>query len=214
MIITKITRQKSNKSRFSIFVDGKFLFSVTDETLYRSKLKEGSQLTKEIMENILVEENKKLAMNSAWKLLSYRPRSKKEIEDHLKRKHVSKEAIKKAIGKVEELGYLDDVKFAGEWSRYRKNQDKGPELIKKELRQKGIDSETIRDTIALNYKEASEEIEQIKKIAVKKMRIMKTLKPDVIFRRLVGFLSRRGFEINKIMEALKTLRKDFNPEEE
>jgi len=112
MLITKIVHQKRKKDFYSIYIDGNYFFSVSDENLLKMRLQEGDHVTPEKLDEIIKEEEKIRAMGSAWRLLNIRSRSRQELSDRLKQKMFSGAAIEHVIQKLSELGYLDDTKFA------------------------------------------------------------------------------------------------------
>ncbi|WDT82211.1 MAG: regulatory protein RecX [Candidatus Manganitrophus sp.] len=59
------------------------------------------------------------AKQSAYRLLSYRDRSVKEIETKLAEKGYSEEIIAEVIASLKEANYLDDDRFARQWVRFR-----------------------------------------------------------------------------------------------
>lgn len=80
------------------------------------------------------------AKNDAFLLLSYRDRSRQEIETRLKMKGYTDEIIEQVISTLKCLDYLDDSKFARKWIKDRINhKPRGKYLIQKELLNKGVD---------------------------------------------------------------------------
>ncbi|NQU73859.1 MAG: regulatory protein RecX, partial [Candidatus Omnitrophica bacterium] len=57
------------------------------------------------------------AKNCAYRLLSYRSRSIKEINDRLKKKGFSPAIIKKTVTHLKQINYLNDEEFAKSWVR-------------------------------------------------------------------------------------------------
>src|SRR3990167_11216420 len=84
----------------------------------------------------------------AYRFLSYRPRSKKDVEKKLKEKNISGENISNIISLLEKNNYLNDRKFTLNWLRYRmENKPLGRRSLEYELREKGVDSEIIKDSL-------------------------------------------------------------------
>lgn len=147
-------------------------------------------------------------MDLVWKFLTYRSRSEKELKDYLRKKRFSDDTIRTVIKRVKEMGYVNDTKFARDWANYRKNQGKGSELIKMELRSKGIENDVISEIVSSSYKSREEELKQIEEIAVRKMKKMGDIPPEKLYNRLIGFLTRRGFPVDKIIQVVQSLRKN------
>ena len=80
-----------------------------------------------------------ILLESSLKFLSYRPRSRKEITDFLKKKTPDATLINQTLEKLEKLKLINDTDFA-KWlveSRSR-SRPRGFRLLKQELAQKGI----------------------------------------------------------------------------
>ncbi|MGF7185757.1 regulatory protein [Desulfitispora alkaliphila] len=84
------------------------------------------------------------ALARAYKYLSYRDRSKRELYKYLEKKGFSSQVQESVVLYLEEQGYCDDLRFAKSFldSRLRSNP-KGFVAIAWELKQKGIDNSTI-----------------------------------------------------------------------
>src|SRR3989339_680700 len=119
MIITKIQQQKHRADAYSISVDGAYAFSLLDEGLVKSGLKEGQEITEEELNAIRGANEKPLAFDTCLRLLEFRPRSSRELQDRLKAKKFAPDAIEFALAKLQELGFLNDGKFARQWAATR-----------------------------------------------------------------------------------------------
>lgn len=87
-------------------------------------------------------------LDNALKFLSYRPRSKKEVEIFLRKKTSDDTLINQTIEKLEKSKLINDEEFA-KWlieSRSR-SRPRGLRLIKEELKQKGIQLDAIPYTL-------------------------------------------------------------------
>jgi regulatory protein len=113
--------------------------------------------------------------------------------------------IESVIEHLLRLGYVDDKNFACQWAAGRARlHGYGRNRIKQELRQKGVDQETIREAL----KEAvplEAEGEAARKVAEKKLKTMKSVVPEARRRRLAGFLERKGFPSDIIHSIIRTM---------
>lgn len=132
---------------------------------------------------------------SALNYISYRMRSKKEVQTHLKNKAFSSGQIERVINRMEEENWLNDQAFAEAYVRSKKSvTSKGPSVIRQELFSKGI-SEALVDG-ALSQYTVKDERAQAQKFAEKKQR---------------GWLDRSIQEQRrKVSQAL--LQKGFSPD--
>jgi regulatory protein len=104
------------------------------------------------------------------------------------------------------LGYVDDRKFSSQWAASRARlQGYGRHRIEQELRQKGVDRETIREALD-EVVPPEDERENARRVTEKKLQTMKNLEPQARKRRLAGFLERKGFPHQIIWEILRTVK--------
>lgn len=144
---------------------------------------------------------KKDALGVALHFLKYRPRSCFEIERKLKQKKFNSDEINKTIRVLKQEGLLNDIEFAKMWIRDRNQlRPSGQKLLFLELRKLGIDSEIAQN--ALNQEDLSE-LEKASKAFERKKKIYAKLSPDDFEKKMIGFLSRRGFNWEAISEVLK-----------
>ena len=88
------------------------------------------------------------ANDAAARYLEHRPRTEKEIEDHLAEKGFEAKDIAETIKELKEFKYLDDVKYAEMYLRYAIGKGHGIKKILFELGKKGVGSDDINDGIA------------------------------------------------------------------
>jgi regulatory protein len=89
-------------------------------------------------------ENIEKYFNLAYRYLSIRSRSVREMKDYLARRNASEEIIEKVIDSLQEKKFLNDEEFARTFVVNRSRlKPKGKILLKIELRQKGIADEII-----------------------------------------------------------------------
>jgi len=111
--------------------------------------------TKEVLEQYII------------RYFGIRGRSIAEFKQYLERKaeayKLSEEDIQEYIDRYIELGFLNDQDFSKQWSEHRlQHRQRGPLTLTVELRQKGVDSETIKETISkLNKDEVKKAAREI-----------------------------------------------------
>jgi regulatory protein len=148
----------------------------------------------------------KRAKNTAYRYLTIRNRSRRELEGKLNEKEFPADIISSVLDHLSSLGYLDDRAFATQWAASRvRSRGFGGRRIEQELRNKGISSDTIKETLRTLFEEAPE-ADVARKEADKKLRTLDRLEPEVRRRRLAGFLERKGFSSGIIRTILRTVR--------
>ena len=150
-------------------------------------------------------EELKKAQSTALKYLSYRDRSEFEIRERLKQKDFSEATIQETVGWLIGLGYLNDERFALNWSRSRIATKKfGEYRLRRELSAKGLASETIEQTLQVVYSEISE-WDLAQSLAQKKLSQLKGVDPKSKSRRLAQYLQRKGFPSDTVFKTVNQL---------
>lgn len=148
----------------------------------------------------------KRAKYTAYRYLTIRPRSHKELADKLQDKEFSEPMIAAVLEHVTRLGYLDDGKFAAQWAASRvRSRGFGRRRLEQELRIKGISRDIIKGTLGTLFEEVPE-AETARKEAEKKLRTLTRFEPEVRRRRLAGFLERKGYSSEIIRNVLNALK--------
>ncbi|MBM7556027.1 RecX family transcriptional regulator [Halanaerobacter jeridensis] len=204
--ITKIEVQKNDKQRCSIFVDGKFLLGIEAELVYEFHLEKGEVLTEEMLNQLLDQEELLNAKQAAFNLLSYRQRSTQELKERLLRKDYGIEIVNQVIHVLNKLEYLDDKEFATSWIKDRITKGYGPYRIRRQLKEKGVDTNIIEECLAEEY-DSQLEYDLAAELAAKKR--SRYNDEDYHERRykLSKVLERKGFSfetINLVLDDLLT----------
>src|SRR6056297_1611318 len=139
------------------------------------------------------------ARNKAFKLLSYRERTIKEIEDRLSKKDFEADVIKAVVDFLLEKDYLNEERFAEMWIRSRKkHHPRGRKLIYKELKNKGVNQRTINN--ALNqYLSNQEELEMAQYLMDKWLR--RRTEEDSSSYKLKNYLANKGFNYDLVYKV-------------
>ena len=151
----------------------------------------------------------KIAKSQAFKHLSYRDRSKKEVAQYLEKKGHPSSVIQTTLQNLTELNYINDHRFAMEWSRSRVEvKSFGKKRLRHELSAKGVDSHIIETTLDALY-DSHPEKDLALACASKKLASLSGVEPQKKARRLAQYLQRRGFSTDIIYETLKIAGADF-----
>ena len=146
-------------------------------------------------------------------LISLKDRTKKEIRLKLEEKFRNKSAILQAIEKLEELGYLNDLNYA---ISYIEGRTYGKNRISYNLFQKGIDKATVEKAYLTLDEEKEDNVDDIKveklikknskKININNEREEKKIKEE---QKLIQYLARQGFSLDKIFKKLKEYKENY-----
>lgn len=145
----------------------------------------------------------------AYRYLGVSARSEKEIERRLERAGFLPDIIAAVIAELIAQNYLNDEQFAQDWVADRADRKRyGKRRLQQELSNKGVDKETIQES--LQTVEDEDELRRALDAAQAKLRgvDVQNLNRDEWLaekRRLTGFLQRRGFGYDIIKKVFAQL---------
>lgn len=138
-------------------------------------------------------------MDAALKLLEYRGRSLQEMGLRLKRKGFSDAVIAQTVNRLQELGLLNDVRFAEAVARERLEHGyKGKRQIYADLLRKGVARQIIEAALSQAGDEQQAAMTLVNKVVSRYAR----LEPRTRYRRLHNLLLRRGFSPETVSQVL------------
>lgn len=196
MKITAIKAQVKNANRVSIFVNGKYSFSLTLDQLLSEKLKKSDDI-----DELRVKQLKKLSdegklKQQALEWLLNRPHSEREFRDYLYKKQIDKDLIFSLVEEFTEKGYLNNAEFARWFAENRRRKNKSDREITSELASKGIDRVTIQSIVT--GLEGDENTALKEKIA--KLQTRSRYQEE---KKLIAYLISKGFRYSDIKSELE-----------
>ena len=136
-------------------------------------------------------------------LLLYRSRTESELRKKLLEREYSEEETEDAIEYVRSFGYLNDSAYAEQYVISR-GSTKGRAALKRELRSKGVSEETIEEALTELPEDDTETILAL----IEKRAGPPHVMDEREYRRVFGYLARRGFSGSGIHRALKAYAED------
>lgn len=195
--ITAIEPQAKAKNRTNIFVDDKFSFGIDERLLSDSDLFIGKEISDADVVRYKEGDNYQKCMEKAFRFLSFRPRSEKEMRDKLLEKYDEK-IVAKAIKKLTGYGYVNDAEFARMWMESRK-VGRGKRALSFELSRKGVAKEVIEESL-LGLSDDSEFESALE--LVKKRSKYQNLDRNEKYKKIAPFLARRGYGYDVIKRVI------------
>ena len=146
-------------------------------------------------------------------LISLKDRTKKELQLKLEEKYQNKVAILRAIEKLEELGYLNDLNYA---MSYIESKTYGKNRVSYNLFQKGVRKDIVEKAYLALDEEKEENVEDVKlekliekkgkKVNINNERDEKKIKEE---QKLIQYLARQGFSLDKIFKKVKEYKENY-----
>ncbi len=184
-----------------LFLDGKFAFSLKEELVLKEGLEVGMELS-ELRIGSLQESNRyQKCLDTALRLLNYRPRSESELTTRLQQRAFNENDIQAALSSLKKQGFIDDGNFARFWSDNRQSfSPRSRQMTAMELKQKGVALDVIEQELS-----AIDDSENAYRAALKYVRNLNSADYPGFRRRLGEYLRRRGFGYDVINNTVTRL---------
>ncbi len=224
MKVTKISPSTNLKDLYQIFVDNKFLCSISGNDLLESRLASGDEIDQTKLSELLYKSLKGKLASSALRYLASRPHSENEIRRYLKKKlfgHCreteeyktidSSKIIEEILSTLKINEYVNDEDFA-KWlviQRTSLKSVKSKNAIRAELQSKGIDQGLI--SASLEKIDSESEEKRATAIAEKKLILLKNrnLEPKDLYAKLSRYLMSKGYSWEITRGVVDSLLKPF-----
>jgi regulatory protein len=195
--VTAIKQRINQPHRYSILIDGKYLFSLSDTALLDHKLVIGQNLSEQDLEKLNQLSIDDKAYSDAVRFATMRIRSEWELSSYLKKKKISQGVQVEIISKLINLGLIDDLKFAQSWVATRQSSKMlSRRRLEQELKLKHVRDDIIR-LVLVNQGE--DDLKMLKQLIEAKRRMPRYRNNDL---KLMQYLSRQGYDYGLIKDAL------------
>ncbi|MCM1439414.1 MAG: RecX family transcriptional regulator [Roseburia sp.] len=198
--ITSIEPQVKDKTRCSIFVDGRFYCGIKLEVAVKYRLKAGMEIDKAELDKIQLETEKVQATERALTHMSASMKTEKQMRDFLVKKGYVDAVAEYVMEKLRYYGYVND----GEYCKAYINgvSGKSRRAMEAELIKRGVDRETVRAALE-NY---SDDEGEISALLQKYLKGKERTKENVY--KACRYLVSKGYEYDAVKSACESLERD------
>lgn len=198
MKITSIRRQVKRQGRYSIYVDEKYAFSLSDSGLLDLKIYVGQEITAKQLQDY----NDSSKIDKAYGLtLAYvarRLRSEWELKEYFRRKNIDDNAGSVIIDRLRHFGYVDDFAFARSWMDNRRTvRPVSKRRLSQELRQKHVSDDVIRQILD---EDNIPDLQTLRQLVNKKRSQSRYQDPT----KLMQYLARQGYNYDDIKQVVSS----------
>lgn len=202
MLITQITRQKKNRKRYNVYLEGEFYCGLYDDTILKFGLCKGDEISEKKINEIVNFDEYIYGKKIAFDYLSYRFRTVSEIRKKLKDKDISEESVEKVIKHLAELGLTNDEEFAMQLVKEKiTRKPVGKKVLKQKLYEKGISKELSESVLEKAFEEVDE-----KELAMYNFRKyypkLEGIEINSQRKKTFDYLARKGFDFDVIKEII------------
>lgn len=200
MIITEI--QEVTKAKVKVFIDYEFAFVLYKGELRTYGICEEKKLAEDVYRTIIDVVLTKRAKLRSMHLLKSRDYTRYALSEKLRKDFYPEEVIEKAIAYVMSFGYVDDKRFARAYISYA-GKTKSRKQIECYLMQKGVAKSDIAGAFEeLEEMDALESEESLIQALLVKKHYKKESANREERRKIIGFLYRKGFSLDKIYKVV------------
>jgi regulatory protein len=196
MKITHIKAQVRMQGRYSIFVDSKYEFSLSDTALLGMGLRIGQEVDRTKIEELKQAAGNDKLYGLVLRYVMIRPRSEWEVRSYLQRKKSPAPLTDQILNKLSDNNFISDVSFARSWVESRRLlRPTSKRKLQQELRLKRVSEEVIKQVLA---EDGADEGALLRELVAKKRtqsRYMDDLK-------LMQYLARQGYRYEDIKAAM------------
>lgn len=198
MKITAIKQQVKRQGRYSIFVDDKYAFSLSENALLDQKITIGQEITRGELEAFKDASKLDKAYNLVLAYIARRPRSEWELRDYFRRKEIDEDAGEQILGRLKDFGYVDDRAFARSWVESRRMlKPVSRRRLMLELRQKRVPDDIVQSVLAEDETTDRDTLEQLIARKRKQTRYQDDMK-------LMQYLIRQGYSYDDVKNAFRS----------
>ena len=201
MTITYI--KKGRKYLSAIYIDGELAVHLDTRVVLEENIRAGKEITDERLKELIDISNVRRAKEKALWLISYRDHSKKELVQKIA-KTADKESAEIAVDRMEELGLVNDEKYARRYLDQLINiKHLSKNAAKYKLLEKGIDRNLIDEILCETETDPQEHIR-----AIIERKYLKSLSDEKGKRRCFAGLQRMGYSYSDINSVLQEYIED------
>jgi regulatory protein len=200
MKITAIKQQARLQNRYSVYVNDKYAFSLSESALLASQLHSGIELSREQLADYtqVAKDDKAYGLTLAY--VARRPRSTYELNVYFRKKGYEEPVRASIIERLEGLGLVNDRQFAESWvSSRRLLKPVSRRRLTQELQQKKIPESIINEALA---DDETTDRDTLRALITRKQRQLSYQDPN----KLMQFLARQGYRYDDIKAELGDTR--------
>lgn len=152
--ITSIEQQQKDKTRCSVYIDGRFYCGLKIEVAIKYGLKAGKQITAEELDQIQLDNEKTQAIEKAMNHLSATMKTEKQMRDFLTQKGYAPAVCDYVLDKLSYYGYVNDEEYCRAY--VRSTRGKGKRAMEATLIQRGARREAIETALSETEEDGDE----------------------------------------------------------
>lgn len=205
MRIERFTKLKNGQYKLNL--DNNINILLHEDLILKYELLIYREIDNEKIDDLLQENKAYIAYDLSLNYLKVKMRSKKEIKDYLLKKEISEELINKAIEKLEEQGYVNDLLYARAFIKDKINlSSDGPYKIKEQLIKLGVNEAFILNELSVFDKDL--EKERIERIMDKQVKTNHNKSKYILRKKIIDYLVNLGYTKELVISLINRVEID------
>jgi len=203
--ITALVPEPQGAGSIRIEVDGARFGTLPPEVVREERLRVGSELDDALLAHLAGLAEVEATYRTALRAVERRSFARADLGRRLRRKGHAPEAIERALGRLAEHGFLDDVAFAASYIETRAARGRGPLRLARDLAAMGVERSVIDRALVAHAGSADTAGDIPRVLAGKRAAQLGDLPRQVRRRRVLAYLARRGFSGREVTEMVGKL---------
>ena len=196
MVIQDLKPSKHVQGRWLAMLEDGSILRVGEQEVIQFALYRGKELSEEEAQRLLASARRSGLKEKAMELLTRKPQSRRELERKLEEWEATESESLQICDRLEELGFLDDQRYAGQVVRHYSAKGYGLRKLRDELYRRGVPRE-LWDQALEEAQDSGDAVDAFLEKKLKGSRDPKELK------KASDALARRGYSWSEISEGLR-----------
>jgi len=206
--ITALEPDSRRPGAVRVMVDGKLFCTVHEALMAQGALAVGAEWDAARADRAGRAADEEAAWRALLRALERRAHAVSELRRRLLQKGHPPDAAGYAIARALAAQLLDDAAFARQYVESRSARGRGPVRLRRDLAALGVSREHVEAALAEHWAEPEAALSLARDIARKRARQLAGLPRETRRRRLLAYLSRRGFSGRRVTELVARLLRD------
>lgn len=196
MVIQDLKPSKHVQGRWLAMLEDGSILRVGEQEVIQFALYRGKELSEEEAQRLLASARRSGLKEKAMELLTRKPQSRRELERKLEEWEATESESLQICDRLEELGFLNDERYAGQVVRHYSAKGYGLRKVRDELYRRGVPRE-LWDQALEEAQDSGDAVDAFLEKKLKGSRDPKELK------KASDALARRGYSWSEISEGLR-----------
>lgn len=186
-------------------VQGRLMWTVAREVVEREELRVGQVIDEPLAAQLERAADEEAAVRTALRSLERRAFAQHDLFRRLVRKGHPPGAVEAALHRLEMLGLLDDAAFAEQYVHHKARRGQGPRRLQYDLKGLGVAADVAMEAVRRTFPPGYDLGPVVEELVTKRAAQLGALPPAVKRRRLLAYLTRRGFTGSEVLETVNAV---------